>query len=295
MTSVIRARLCATVARFAVSKDGGVGMLFALSFVPAVLVAGSAVDISRAVREKGELAAATDGAALSAGKLMKTRNPAQLAEVATSFLAASNSKFALVGTPTVTSDKSEVCINTTSAVPTTIMQIAGISSIGVGARTCVKTGGTTYEIALSLDVTGSMNDGDKIGSLKTAARNFVDTVLPSNGSQNGYVKISVVPFSTSVRPFDPDTLAESGNNNEATRFANVTWMDNGGNSSIHWENYPKVSGGDFNPANRFQLFANIEPALERLLRGAAWRLCPHGHCAECSDAGLAFRAAAGAR
>lgn len=51
-----------------------------------------------------------------------------------------------------------------------------------------------------LDVSNSMNDADKIGELRKAAKEFVTTILASGDP--GAISLSIVPFSTSVTPTD---------------------------------------------------------------------------------------------
>ena len=165
MLAIHRSRLLTAATRFCASQAGSTGIIFALAFIPMIIIAGSAVDLSRAVREKSELSASTDGTALTLGKYMKTETVQQLATRAAAFLGASNTAYTLDGLPTFpTTD--ELCINTQTAMPTTIMQVVQINSIALGARASVKLGGTSYEIALSLDTTGSMNTGGKIGSMR---------------------------------------------------------------------------------------------------------------------------------
>jgi len=96
----------------------------------------------------------------------------------------------------------------------------------------IKGGGnmSTYEVALALDNTGSMSISDtttgrsKMQSEIAAARNFVTQMFTNSSSTN--MKISVVPFTTAV--------------NVGTQNATAAWMDTRGQSSIHWENFPKL-------------------------------------------------------
>lgn len=55
----------------------------------------------------------------------------------------------------------------------------------------------TIEVAMMLDVTGSMR-GRKLKDLQTAAKNAVDTLLGGQNSKNPRVRVSIVPYATSV-------------------------------------------------------------------------------------------------
>jgi Flp pilus assembly protein TadG len=55
----------------------------------------------------------------------------------------------------------------------------------------------TIEVAMMLDVTGSMKD-QKIKDLKTAAKNAVDAFLAGQKPENPRVRVSIVPYANSV-------------------------------------------------------------------------------------------------
>lgn len=57
----------------------------------------------------------------------------------------------------------------------------------------------TIEVAMMLDVTGSMGGRtNKLKDLQTAAKNAVDTLLGGQNSKNPRVRVSIVPYATSV-------------------------------------------------------------------------------------------------
>ncbi|MBU2962547.1 hypothetical protein KO516_17300 [Citreicella sp. C3M06] len=67
------------------------------------------------------------------------------------------------------------------------------------------------EISLVLDVSGSMDDGDKMSSMQDAAALFIDTVL-ADGTQD-YTSVNLVPYSEQVNA-GPEILS----------YMNVDWM-----------------------------------------------------------------------
>ena len=180
-----------------------------------------------------------------------------MTSVATGHLTAGQNTptYSITTGPTLNADKSEVCITTTASMETSVMKLGGINYVDLNAKSCAKTGGITYEVALALDNTSSMG-ATKLASMKTAAKSLIDQLLPPNAT-TFYSKVSLVPFSSAVKAFDPAALAETGNSDESTRFNQNAWIDTSGSSSIHWENFPKVAGGSFNPTSRFELFKNI--------------------------------------
>ncbi|SJM34884.1 hypothetical protein BQ8482_540011 [Mesorhizobium delmotii] len=67
----------------------------------------------------------------------------------------------------------------------------------VAASTTALYSDKTIEVAMMLDVTGSMA-GQKIIDLRTAAANAVDSFLEGQDSSNPRVRVSIVPYANSV-------------------------------------------------------------------------------------------------
>ncbi len=87
-------------------------------------------------------------------------------------------------------------------------------------------GGGTFEIALVLDNTGSMGEHTSSGDTKIqAAKNAAVALIKQLNAPGAapMASFSVVPFTTSV--------------NVGAGFQTASWMNTGGASSIHWQNY----------------------------------------------------------
>ncbi len=67
----------------------------------------------------------------------------------------------------------------------------------VGARTAAVYSDQKIEVAMMLDVTGSM-DGQKIRDLKRAANNAVDALLGGQNARDPRVRVSIVPYAQAV-------------------------------------------------------------------------------------------------
>jgi Flp pilus assembly protein TadG len=67
----------------------------------------------------------------------------------------------------------------------------------VGARTAAVYSDQTIEVAMMLDVTGSM-DGQKIRDLRSAATNAVDALLGGQNARNPRVRVSIIPYAQAV-------------------------------------------------------------------------------------------------
>lgn len=76
------------------------------------------------------------------------------------------------------------------------MHMMGIDAFDAGGRSGAEQRITNVEIVLVLDVSGSMANNSRMTNLKTAARDFVTTVLASDVENR--ISISIVPFNGQV-------------------------------------------------------------------------------------------------
>lgn len=96
-------------------------------------------------------------------------------------------------------------------IPTTVLQVVGIAQLSIVQPASAQlsqglNAGSNIEIAMMLDVTGSMCDdgvgpcasGTKINGLKTAATDLANIVLGKQGT-NYTSRIALVPYSSDVR------------------------------------------------------------------------------------------------
>lgn len=177
-------------------EDGAVAIQAALVALPMLITAFGVVDISRASTAKVNLQDALDAAALSAARSAATTD-AELQAVGEKVLAAdlASSKATL----TSSSFKLEGSKVVAAASATMAPVIAGLWLNGdmvIGAETEVTRASNNIEVALALDVTGSMG-GQKITDLKAAARELVDLVVQDQQSPF-YTKLALVPYSAAV-------------------------------------------------------------------------------------------------
>jgi Flp pilus assembly protein TadG len=193
-------KMLETAARFRVENNGNVTMIFGLALLPALLFIGAAIDYTRASDLRARLQHATDSAVLAAaeeptGVLTKAQ-----AAATTAF----NANFPNGGTINVSSPASHTWSGvSTGSINTSFMRLAGINSISVGANSTAVSAQKNIEIALVLDNTGSMADNGKIQALRASVTNLL-TNLQSNSLTQGDTKVSLVPFTTSVK-VDPAT------------------------------------------------------------------------------------------
>lgn len=178
---------------------GAIAIIFALLLVPFTLVAGMALEVSRASIINTELAYACDAAAVAGARY-------QLADVATNankvFLANFSQGYNNVNvTPnvTVSPDNTMVTISVASVIPTYLGLIPGIFNLKVDGFSQVYRTFKNVEVALVLDNTGSMASNGKIQGLRDAASNLINIIFQNqNVSDNDKAVMSIVPYVATV-------------------------------------------------------------------------------------------------
>lgn len=83
-----------------------------------------------------------------------------------------------------------------------IMQLFGFGTMNIGVNCASTMGVGNSDVTMVLDVTGSMGSslgtGTRLSALKTAMKNFYNTVATASQGTNARVRYSFVPFSTTV-------------------------------------------------------------------------------------------------
>jgi Flp pilus assembly protein TadG len=186
-------------AQYARAQRGNVLTWAALLMVPLLGFMGLGVDTARGYMVRARLSQALDSAALAAGR----SNADQLAaeqKGKTIFTANFPSGYmdATLSGPTFVFNNTDhtVKVAATATIPTYFVHMVGPSTFTVSADTEVKRNANSLEIALVLDITGSMS-GSKIKDLKAAAKDMIDVVVWDDQSEY-YSKVAIIPYSNSV-------------------------------------------------------------------------------------------------
>ena len=90
----------------------------------------------------------------------------------------------------------DVVARATARYKTSFMRVLGVPEMNISCKTVVHRDVRGLEVALVLDVTGSMQ-GQSIKSLRTATNNFIE-ILYDRSSDPDFVKIGLVPYSVAV-------------------------------------------------------------------------------------------------
>lgn len=182
------------LSRFARDEDGALIIFGVYVFLIILMVGGIGIDLMRFERDRANLQYTLDRAVLAAADLDQDLVPsevvqdyfdkADLSEHLTSVTVTSG-----LGYRIVTGDAS-------AQVKTQFMHMTGIDTLTAPAKSTAEERIDGVEISMVLDVSGSMNDSNRLTNLKAAATSFVDILLGS--AAPGDVSISLVPYASQV-------------------------------------------------------------------------------------------------
>ena len=187
-------RLTTRLRRFGRDEDGSMIIFSLFLIIMMLIVGGMAVDLMRFETNRSRLAATLDRAILAAADLDQTLSPEQVVRdyFQKAGLLEQLQSVSVVETVNSRSVSASASIN----VNMMFMDLLGIEQLEAPAAGMARETITDIEIAMVLDVSGSMGSNGKIGNLRTAARNFVQTVLAND--INNKISISIVPFNAQV-------------------------------------------------------------------------------------------------
>jgi Flp pilus assembly protein TadG len=213
-TGVVLSNLRNRLRAFRGDKRGNVMVTFALATIPMIGFVGAAVDYSRGNSAKAAMQSAVDATALMLSKEAQNLNQAQLNTRAEAIFKAQFHRpevthlvvephFDDPGTGTY-----KLQLKASGTVPTTFTKVVGQTKMDLNVSNEVVWGVTKMEIALALDVTGSMASDDKMTKLKEAAKNLL-TTLQKAAKKKDDTRVAIVPFAVVVNAGAANVHADS--------------------------------------------------------------------------------------
>lgn len=179
------------------SRKAATAIAFALVIPIVVASAGMAVDMSAAYMVKQRLTHALDAAALAAAASANAGGDVN-AKVNQFFnMNYPPEKIGATYNLHVTQNGDDISVSANADYNTTFGRLMGINVISVGEDTTVTRELLGLEVAMVLDVTGSMSTNNNIGTLRTASTNFLNILCRGVNCSN-LVKIGIVPFAPAV-------------------------------------------------------------------------------------------------
>ena len=194
---------------FTRDRSGSFAVLFGLAASVLALSVGFAVNISQIYNAKSSLQGVVDAAVTSTARDLTTGviREADANKSVQAFLDG-NSMAGILQANQIVLDKLTVdrTANTVTAdAHVDVGLYFPLFSVGdmqrVGASTSALYSDKQVEIAMMLDITGSMakrGSVDKIGDLKAAAKNAVQTMLRNQDPKNPRIRVAIVPYASGV-------------------------------------------------------------------------------------------------
>ncbi|MBB4081884.1 Flp pilus assembly protein TadG [Brevundimonas lenta] len=215
--------------RLASETRGNVAMLFGLTMPVLILMAVGGVDIHRASTVRVNLQDALDAAALAAARSPYTK-AADIQRVGEASLKANlaaypNIKLSTSKPPTFVLTPNDIVIANAKVDVKAIVANIFLPPYGkfmddyivVGSHSEVNRASRNVEVALVLDITGSMDTGTRLEDMQKAAKDLVDKVIQTNQTPY-YSKVALVPYSFVI---NPGSYLTATRGNPAT-YVNVT-------------------------------------------------------------------------
>ncbi len=207
-SSILNPVSCAR--RFVKNSSGHVALMFSMSALVLVGLAGGVVDYSSSVTAQSNYQAAADSAALAATIAYRNENWSTARNAGIKAFNNNIKVFDRIHLTDLKINKLDGDIKAVRVVAkgknkNYFLGLFGLHDMKFNVESIARYPDYPVEVSLALDNTFSMSVDNKIGDLKNAARGFVDTLLEASDDN---VKISIVPFSRYVN-VGVDKMGES--------------------------------------------------------------------------------------
>lgn len=232
------------LSEFIRNNRGASAVIVAFLAIPIFGAVGLSIDMGRAYVLKSKLSTAIDAAGLAVGRNIFAPTDAEIYADAQKYFDA-NFPSGFMGTDPIIMNadtvkwdetRENITINVSANMNTTFMNILGQPKLTVGSATEIKRSNRGMELALVLDITGSMNDKatgsqkTRLEVLKESAKKLT-SILYGNKEVQDKLWISIVPYNTQVnigvQNIDFLTVADRNNiiNNATSIFTKDSYRD----------------------------------------------------------------------
>jgi Flp pilus assembly protein TadG len=196
LPKLARAIFARVATRFARDEGGQVLLIFALIVTAMVMFVGVATDYSRSSRAHTKLQNSLDAVALGIAREAQEGTSAEtLKEMATVRMATMLPNYSFEVTSAVPTSGS-LTIQAKGSIDAGLTSVAGYETLEQSVTSQATWGTGKLEVAMVLDSTGSMAQYSRMIELKKAAKAMLAELQLS---EEGLVKIAIVPFDVNVR------------------------------------------------------------------------------------------------
>jgi Flp pilus assembly pilin Flp len=205
-------RFLSLVSRFGRDERGVFAVLFGLMAIVLIALGGAVVDYVslEQARNRGQLALDAAALALQPEIFDDTLTTEDIRIRARDLVVnrIGDDRITItVGTPVINTDLGSLFFTADMTVPTIFVSLVGVQSLPARIQSEVRRGSLDVEVAVAVDITGSMNDrvptGNgwqteaKIEALERALGELIDVVVKDE-QEPSYSKMAIVPYSMGV-------------------------------------------------------------------------------------------------
>ncbi|NRA88194.1 MAG: TadE/TadG family protein, partial [Rhizobiales bacterium] len=203
--------------RFVKDSSGQMAIIFALLLIPIVAFIGGGIDYSQQVSYNNKLQSTIDSVSLAVAKAIARDvkiSDAAMQKIAFDLYSAnipSNDNVTLDTLIIIKDTKNNtLTINQTGVMQTSFMRLVGVDELSVGKETIIDISRSDVELALVLDMSGSMR-GSRLNALKDAAKDLINTLIQDTTGL-ATMRIGFVPWSVGVNVtgFEPSKVLVGG-------------------------------------------------------------------------------------
>ena len=207
------------VRKFADDQNGSTTVFATTLFMLMVMMGGFAVDLMRYEATRTSLQNTLDRATLAAASLNQSIDGKVI--VKDYFAKANLTQYLREVIVTKGINFRNVKASASAETNPYFAHLVGVDEMEAKGKSMAEQRISNVEIMLVLDVSGSMNSNNRLGNLKTAANEFVSTVLSTDAEKR--VSIGIVPFNGQVNL--PVDLRNKFNFTDPNGAANVNCFD----------------------------------------------------------------------
>lgn len=246
MGAPLTQRLSSLLRRFGRDESGVFAVLFGLMAIVLVALGGAVVDYVSLEQTRNRSQVALDAAALALQEqiFLTTLTKQQIQDRAQALV---DDRVGVVGlvkidTTTINKDEGSLYFAAGMTVETAFVRLVGVNTLSARIQSEVKRGSMDVEVAVAVDITGSMNDTvpkagsgwqteTKIAALERSLGQLIDLVV-KDVQKPSYSKMAIVPYSMGVNVGATYAPAIRGAVKAPTPITNIAWAVNGSAKSI---------------------------------------------------------------
>jgi Flp pilus assembly protein TadG len=179
------------------STEGAVLPLFAVTLFPILFLGGMVMDMGRQAYVNTQLAYACDAAAIAGARYNVDDVQTNALKIFYANYPPNKNNVSVTPLVTLSSDQTIVKVTASAQLSVLFSGLLGRSSLPVKGETQVRRQLASNQVAMVLDVTGSMAYNGKIDGLRVAATQLVNVIFENNTTL-ATTAISIIPFVATV-------------------------------------------------------------------------------------------------